>query len=96
MELLALGALPGVEMLVVSEAGGAVELGAAMRVPGQQIEAERSQDKEEPRIPQPAGSRSRRRSSSTPPAAFGSVISVKRISSGSSMMARFTVCRTPR
>ena len=91
---LTLRALPGVELLVVGEAGGAVELGAAMRMPRKQIESEGHQDKEEgvSRSQQAVG---RDAAHPVPAGCFGSVTSVNRISSGSSMTTRFTVCRTP-
>ena len=78
-------------MLEVGETGGAIQLGAAVRVAGERVDSERGQRQEEAvaggekRFSRHAAHRE------TPTGCFGSVTSVNRISSGSSTVTRLTV-----
>ena len=91
-----LGAIPGVELLQVGESGGPVQLGAAVRVVGKRVHSQRC-EREEKAV---AGSEQRPDRDVAhriaPAGSSGSTTSVKRMSSGSSMVTCFTVCRTPR
>lgn len=90
-QMLALWANPGVEVLVVGEAGGAVALAAIVRVPCEQVEDDSSGDEEEPvaGCEHDLGVEGAHELASDAPT--GSVISVKRMSSGSSSVTCFTV-----
>src|SRR5262249_7775538 len=89
-ETLALGALPGVEVLVEGEAGGPVELGAAVRGPREGVDGEGERGQKDRVAGREQGLR-RDPAHDAPTGSWGSVTSVKRISSGSSITSCFTV-----
>lgn len=95
MEVLALRALPGVEVVVVGEAARPPELRATVRVLRHGIENKRDEGQEEPIPGGEDALRSDLAHLEVPTGALGSVTSVNRTSSGSSITTRFTVWRTP-
>jgi hypothetical protein len=94
-QVLALGAFPRVEVLVVAEARGAVALAAAVRVAREQVEAGGKPEQEERVARREYDFGVERAQAWASGASTGSVISVKRISSGSSSVTCLTVWRTP-
>jgi hypothetical protein len=94
-EVLTFGALPGVETAVVAEARRPITLGTAMRMTRESVQRPRSDEEEERVRAEDEGLRVhlvQGRPSGMP---AGSVISVKRASSGCSSVMRGTVWRTP-
>src|SRR5512132_1156286 len=95
VQALPLRALPGIQVFVVGEAGCPVELRAAMRVASEQVEPNGDQHEEQGVSGRQQALR-RNAAHLAPTGCLGSVTSVKRISSGSSITSRLTVYRTPR
>ncbi len=95
-EMLALRALPGVQVRVVVEAGHAQAQRAAVRMAGKRVDCHGGAEEE---ASVGRGEQSFRADAAHDPGAgwapAGSVISVKRMSSGSSSVTRGTVWRMP-
>jgi hypothetical protein len=83
-------------MRVVGETAGPVELRAPVRVAGEDIEPDPRQRQEEGVARGEEALGGDPAHLEVPTGSFGSVTSVKRISSGSSITTCFTVYRTPR
>ena len=93
-EVLALGALPRVEVAVIAKAGGPVALRAAVRVAGEDVQRRRRAEQEERVATKHDHLRVQLAHGLPSGTPAGSVISVKRIS-GSVSVTRGTVWRTP-
>src|SRR5262249_42616451 len=96
VQSLALGALPGIHRVEVGETRRPIELRAPVGVLREHVQAQGDQRQEEPIPRREQAHASNAAHSGAPTGCFGSVTSVKRISSGSSITTRFTVYRTPR